>query len=210
VDEIYRQDYAELGIPEQADWSVVRAAYRKQVNQWHPDRFAGRPRERAHAETRFIRLARSFNRLRQYYRTHDRLPFELPLRAAARGPAPLRAGPGAPAHEPTAAQELPSGEFRPDSLRPRRGAKSRTGSSVWRWAGAAAALVLCTLLAVLIIDRRERAAAAQAGQKIMEDTSGSEPFMPSEQEIRATSRRGVFIQREDGKLGDQLMPDVFR
>ena len=94
----FRQDYEALELDDRADWTTARASYRRQVNLWHPDRYAQRPRERVHAQQRFIQLTCAFDSLRNFHRANHRLPFE-PIRTTRTPPAaprPDRPPPGPP------------------------------------------------------------------------------------------------------------------
>jgi len=51
---IFERDYQMLELDRDAGWRDARESYRRLVNRWHPDRFAARPRERHHAQSRFI------------------------------------------------------------------------------------------------------------------------------------------------------------
>ncbi|KAL1515480.1 hypothetical protein AB1Y20_002104 [Prymnesium parvum] len=51
--------YAILGVPHDANFAQVKAAYRKAVLAWHPDKYAGE--EKAHAATRFHQIKMANN-----------------------------------------------------------------------------------------------------------------------------------------------------
>ena len=211
----YRRDYDELGLDESADWSAARRAYRGLVNTWHPDRYARRPREREQAQQRFIRLARSFDRLRAFYRENGRLPFEIVVPEAperlrvdrvARGDSERR-------RRDSNAAALDGGMSRDELLgrtaRPRRGNDAAPRRRRLAWLAAGLATVLATLALFVAIDREERRETYEGGRDVLLETEPSE-FMPSAGEVRRRSTRGSFVTREDGEFGDQLMEDVFR
>ncbi len=75
---IFERDYQMLELDRDADWKEARESYRRLVNRWHPDRFAARPREKQHAQTRFIEVTKSYNNLRSFHRDHHRLPLQDP------------------------------------------------------------------------------------------------------------------------------------
>ena len=213
VSTTYRRDYDELGIDETADWHAARGAYRSLVNTWHPDRYARRPREREHAQQRFIRLTRSFDRLRAFYRENGRLPFE---KVVPRAPEKLkvervdrdrierdrRAGPSVAVDAELSGRELLGRAGRAPGA-----ARRRSGPLLW--IGAGACVLGATVALFAVMDRSERADAYQDGRGVLLEVEPSE-FMPSASEIRRQSTRGSFVTREDGELGDQLMEDMFR
>jgi len=51
----FSKHYKNLDLGNRATWDEVRTNYRRLVQQWHPDRFENRPRERANAQQNFIR-----------------------------------------------------------------------------------------------------------------------------------------------------------
>lgn len=219
----FRQDYETLSLDDRATWEMARTSYRRQVNLCHPDRYALRPRERVHAQQRFIRLTRSYDSLKGFYRTHRRLPFEpIPPPAAPEATGvdawdaatrPSERGPGAPnsrrARRPSEAALLEAGilNLRPDAAgEPRR----RSTLARLRWPLLGAAMVLGTLAIFLLLDRGARRATLAEGREVLRRSEPS-AFMPSAAEVQRRSSRGVFIEREDsGRLGDQLMEDIFR
>lgn len=78
VSNIFERDYQMLELDRDADWKEARESYRRLVNRWHPDRFTARPREKHHAQTRFIEVTKSYNNLRSFHRDHHRLPLQDP------------------------------------------------------------------------------------------------------------------------------------
>ncbi len=72
----FKRDYEQLQLEFDSNWETARAHYRKLVNHWHPDRYTQRPREREHAQQKFIELNRSFNSLRSFYKLNNRLPYQ--------------------------------------------------------------------------------------------------------------------------------------
>lgn len=211
----HRRDYEELGLDEGADYAAARAAYRRLVNVWHPDRYANRPRERDHAQQRFIGLTRSFDRLRAFHREHRRLPFET---VVPRAPETLRGDraerldterrrrsePAVAVDVELSGDELlgTGGRARAPSRGPRRPALA------WLGAGAAIAAVALAVVALVVLDRHERQETWRDGRDVLLETEPSE-FMPSATEVRHRSTRGTFVTREDGELGDRLMEDLF-
>ena len=215
MSQTYRRDYEELGLDEAADWNGTRAAYRKLVNTWHPDRYAQRPREREHARQRFIRLTRSFDRLRAFYRENGRLPFETIVpeaperlrvdRVERAGTERRRRAASAAAVDPALSRDELLG--RTDA--PRRAGAAPRPTARLAWLGAGLCVVAATVALFVVMDRNERRDTYESGRGVLLETEPSE-FMPSASEVRSQSTRGSFVTREDGQLGDQLMEDVFR
>ena len=213
----FRQDYETLALDERADWQTALVTYRRQVNLWHPDRFVDRPRERAAAQRRFIQLTRAFDSLRAFHRRNRRLPFE-PIRRAA---PESRAGASARNARSTSARPDESARSGDDehvasepegglldagrTLRP-RGRRSLR----YLWPASAALLLGATVALFVVMDRNARQATLEEGRDVLRRTAPSE-YMPSAAEVQRRSSRGAFVEREDsGKIGDQLMEDVFR
>lgn len=65
-----------LELDRDASWADARISYKRLVNRWHPDRFNSRPREKQHAQGRFIEVTKSYNNLRAFHRLHSRLPLQ--------------------------------------------------------------------------------------------------------------------------------------
>ena len=216
VDTTYRRDYEELGLDEAADWPTARGTYRRLVNTWHPDRYAQRPREREHARQRFIRLTRSFDRLRGFYRENGRLPLQ---RIVPRAPESLRVDRVARARHERRRRAAPAvaveTELHGDELLGRAAASRAEDPAGGRrrahllWASAGACVLAATVGLFLVIDHSERRAAYESGRDVLLETAPS-PFARSASEVRRQATRGSFVTREDGELGDQLMEDMFR
>ena len=208
----YRSDYRELGLDEGAGWAEARGAYRSLVNTWHPDRYARRPREREHAQQRFIRLTRSFDRLRAFYRENGRLPFE---KVVPDAPERLAIERVARAYDERRRRTAPSVAVEADldgeELLGRAPAPARSRSRRWPliWLGVGLCAVTATLALFVVMDRSERRSAYQSGRDVLLETEPSE-FLPSATEVRRQSTRGTFVTRQEDKMGDQLMEDIFR
>jgi len=84
VSNIFERDYQMLELDRDASWADARHNYKRLVNRWHPDRFAARPREKQHAQGRFIEVTKSYNNLRTFHRQHSRLPLQNPKFGAPR------------------------------------------------------------------------------------------------------------------------------
>jgi len=78
MSDIFERDYQMLELDRDASWHDARTSYKRLVNRWHPDRFASRPREKQHAQTRFIEITKSYDNLRGFHRDYQRLPLQNP------------------------------------------------------------------------------------------------------------------------------------
>ncbi len=67
-DEDYEACFRTLGVPPDADWESVRAAYRRLAQRVHPDRGDGE------GDEAFKRISRAFKVLSDYHRRHGTLP----------------------------------------------------------------------------------------------------------------------------------------
>ncbi len=202
----FRPDYAILELENRADWQTVRTNYRRLVHLWHPDRYAQRPRERAHAQQNFIVLTKSYTRLRRFYRRYGRLPFEptgnrstnkiMDTRTSnkTRHTAPERnVGNSAtdvnmPDNEPAIEQGVLSRDRsgRAPAVEPR--SKSRM-----IWTLASCAIILATLSIFFLLDRKANQAIIERGRETVREAPASE-FMPSTAEIRRSEAKGAFVQ----------------
>jgi hypothetical protein len=73
-EEHYRAYYRTLGLEPGCTWPQLKAAYRRAVHAWHPDRFQDRPHDRAMAEEKIKEVNYAFHRLAKYYRQCGTLP----------------------------------------------------------------------------------------------------------------------------------------
>lgn len=106
------EHYALLGLRPGAGWRELKAAYRKQIRTWHPDRFQGDPDARARAEELTKSINRAYHELTQYYRQHAALPL---THDTSESP---RSGHYAPAARPDSSSVSPT--FRASPLAPWR------------------------------------------------------------------------------------------
>jgi len=220
VSQDFRQDYATLLLDDDADWATARTSYRRQVNLCHPDRYAQRPRERAHAQQQFIQITRAFDSLRAFYRTNSRLPFE-PIRRDQTSSPGADARPAAPRPDADEARDMsdtidrPSEEALLDAgiLNLRKGSPARDAGMRGRrliWPALGGLVVLGTLGLFVVLDRSARQATLDEGRAVLRETTPS-VFMPSATEVKRQSSRGVFVERDDrGRIGEQLMEDIFK
>jgi hypothetical protein len=73
-EEHYRAYYRTLGLEPGCTWPQLKAAYRRAVHTWHPDRFQDQPHDRARAEEKIKEVNYAFHRLAKYYRQCGILP----------------------------------------------------------------------------------------------------------------------------------------
>jgi DnaJ domain len=88
----YKKIYSILGVFQDDDWDTVRAAYKRQIRRWHPDRFHDTDQRKiAEDKSKDINLA--YQALGDYYREFGSLPpddsarHEVPLRTGDQWPA---------------------------------------------------------------------------------------------------------------------------
>ena len=72
----FKKCYKSLGLTPEADWQQVQSKYRQLLIRWHPDRHRHNKTLHEHATQHFITLTAAFNELRDYQRTHNRLPLQ--------------------------------------------------------------------------------------------------------------------------------------
>jgi hypothetical protein len=94
----YTKSYSILGVFQDDDWETIRAAYKRQIKRWHPDRFQD-PEHWKIAEEKSKEINRAYQELADYYQEFGVLP---PEQAPDHSPAP------APQHE-WADMEQPAG-----------------------------------------------------------------------------------------------------
>jgi DnaJ-domain-containing protein 1 len=61
------RDFHNLEVPVGAPWKDVQRAYKQQLAQYHPDRFASNPKKYATATEITKQINYSYHRLKQYY-----------------------------------------------------------------------------------------------------------------------------------------------
>lgn len=65
--------YSTLGVFQDDGWEMVRAAYKKQIKRWHPDRFQ-EPAHRKIAEEKSKEINHAYQKLSEYYEKFGVLP----------------------------------------------------------------------------------------------------------------------------------------
>ena len=186
--------YKTLELDNQASWNVARGSYRRLVHQWHPDRFANRPREKVNAQQKFISVTKSYNELRQFFRENGRLPFESASAAAGGRSEPVSSKNNqSRAFDATSIEQEGAAIFgrdpdqRTDYDKPPFGWKK----AVWIFAGSS--VMVLTVVGFLFLDRRASQSIAEQGREVLKETPPSE-FMPSSEEIRRSQTRGAFVK----------------
>jgi len=190
--EIFKRDYEMLDLHDRADWKTARASYRRLVHLWHPDRYTQRPREKAHAQQQFIELTKSYNSLRSFHRTHQRLPFEAVKRQASTQtkPANLHKGPQTRTKVDNFEKGLLNGDGK--SRTKKRKTKKNNGTKIWMFV-ALAMMMIATIAVSLVLDLNANKANIEKGKEVLRQAPASE-FMPSPAEIRKSQTRGAFVQ----------------
>ncbi len=70
----YLTCYQTLEIPAGCTWAQLRAAYRRRVRKWHPDRFQLEPAKKALAEEKIKEINKAYELLSSYHDKHGHLP----------------------------------------------------------------------------------------------------------------------------------------
>ncbi len=189
----FAHHYEQLELHDRANWELARANYRRLVHLWHPDRFAQRPRERAHAQQQFINLTKSYNVLRNFYRKNKRLPFET-ASATINGESESSMNNTFDEQglDNTPPPEVDAGILARD---PADREKKISPKSMQKlgWLMAGGAIIFGTILLFLVIDKRANQATAQQGREVVKEAPNSE-FLPSASELRRAQTRGAFVK----------------
>ncbi|MFK8081553.1 MAG: J domain-containing protein [Granulosicoccus sp.] len=188
----FAEHYQQLEIDDRANWDSAQSSYRKLVHVWHPDKFTSRPRERLHAQQRFINLTKSYNALRDFYRTNQRLPFQS-VHTASKDQKPKLEHDSQEPKRSASVAEVDSSVLRRD---PEKSAYS-TGNSGNRrkiiWALAGLSILFFTATLFLILDQKLNQATAEIGREVIKDAPESE-FLLNNTEIRRSQTRGAFVK----------------
>ena len=193
----FSQHYKQLELGNRATWDDVKINYRRLVHLWHPDRFEQRPEQRAHAQQKFIDLTKSYNVLRNFHRSNNRLPYqsahlankELPKSRTTRAQKVEDSNKNDDS-EPVAVDE--SLLQRDPQTRRNNGNHKSNNRGIW-WGLTACALLSITIVFFMIQDRKASQAIAEQGREIIKQVPPSE-FMPSASEIRKSQTRGAFVK----------------
>jgi DnaJ domain len=73
----YQKCYSVLGVFHDDNWETVRAAYKRQIRRWHPDKFQD-PDQKSIAELKSKEVNQAFRLLDDYYRENGSLPSDVP------------------------------------------------------------------------------------------------------------------------------------
>lgn len=200
----FRPDYAALELHGSADWEAVRSNYRRLVHLWHPDRYAQRPRERAHAQQQFISLTKSYTHLRNFHRRYGRLPFEPTGKRLTTETMDTR-NPSSKQdqrhlHDENAdhadiqaiGPEIELGVLGRDQSARTSALDSRSRNRII-WTLASCIIIVATLSIFFLLDRKANQAIIERGREAVRDAPASE-FMPSAAEIRRSEAKGAFVQ----------------
>lgn len=173
---IFERDYQMLELGREADWDEARESYRRLVNRWHPDRFASRPRERQHAQVRFIEVTKSYKNLREYHRSNGRLPLQDPAlrdtqQSAGTPPEPTLRSNGHASRGASVANE--AGLFAENN---RLTSPKKSKLNIGLWSMAVIALV-ATISLFVVLEKRVSEKVRQDGIDVLRETEPSE-FLP--------------------------------
>ncbi len=198
----FLRDYESLQLAKNASWNDAQSSYRKLVHHWHPDRYAQRPRELAHAQKQFIELTKSFNNLRTFYRQNDRLPFELNRVSSTAPPVPKK-------H-----QRVESVVDLEPNLKILNNGKNKKSFFITAkplaWTALAGVLIIGSLALMFVLDMQIRQRNIEQAREVLKNTKPSE-FLPKSDSIKQQNNRGAILNNTaQGRLGDKLMQDVFR
>lgn len=189
----FARHYRQLELDDDADWNSARANYRRLVHLWHPDRFTERPLERANAQQEFIKLTKSHNVLRNFYRENRRLPFQVARVAGTQS--------SESSHDDARKeQDIFDDTSVMDSSILKRDPTRRTQTTIQSrffkkatWMALGVCILLGTVMFFLILDRNANRAIAEKGREIVKEAPQSD-FLPSASEIRRSQTRGAFVK----------------
>lgn len=185
----FQENYELLELEAGDDWATANANYRRLVHAWHPDRFTNQPRERVHAQQKFIELTKAFNNLRAFYRENNRLPFERIQHAVADSPVP-------PAHqrvEPEDQAVLESGIL--NKRKPSSKAMDSNRKKHWLWLIPAALTLFGGLFVFALFDRQAKMEGIEEAKRVLRDVEPSE-FMTNKEEIKRSNNRKGIVRGE--------------
>lgn len=193
----FSQHYKQLELGNRATWDDVKISYRRLVNLWHPDRFEQRPEQRAQAQQKFIDLTKSYNVLRNFHRSNNRMPYqsahladkEVPKSSTGRAQKVADSN-NSNDSEPVAVDES---LLKRDPKYKRNNGNHKSNTRLILWGLTACALLSFTIVFFMIQDRKASQAIAEQGREIIKQVPPSE-FMPSASEIRKSQTRGAFVK----------------
>ena len=91
----YAECYRILDVNPACSWDELRRAYKVQIHQWHPDKFADKTAEKAAADDKIKGITTAHQQLVVFYREHGRLPESEVVVAPRNLPQPERKRPRA-------------------------------------------------------------------------------------------------------------------
>jgi len=168
VSNIFERDYQMLELDRDASWADARINYKRLVNRWHPDRFNSRPREKQHAQGRFIEVTKSYNNLRTFHRDHSRLPLQNPA---------LRDSPQSTGTPPE--PNVRSGGFGSPSVEDTVGSINKPATKrkmlpLWCYVVPLAALAIGVIVIFVVLEKRTAAKQREAAIEVLNRTTPSE------------------------------------
>ncbi|PIE37583.1 MAG: hypothetical protein CSA54_01125 [Gammaproteobacteria bacterium] len=199
----YKLDYEALDLDDHDPWAVAQLRYRRLVQEWHPDRYTNRPREKVHAQNQFIRITRAFDNLRAFYRQNGRMPYETLTQAAhCRAEAGLDDGSSEFRHADVAdadALSAPAGTATVSTARPNGGIgyhidrRFLSRHAYLKWLTPVLLVMLATVVLVLSFEQREKKQAELVGKEVVLEAPPS-AFKSDNSRIRAQETKESMIR----------------
>jgi len=199
----FQHNYQLLELKPGSDWQTAKKNYRRLVHACHPDRFAQKPRERVHAQQKFIELTKAFNSLRTFHRENHRMPFEQIRHAVADSPEPP------PSQRVTTTDET---MFKTGILNKRKPSTENLKSSLkpLLWILPTGATIIAGLVVFVIIDRNAKMKTIEEAKRVLHSSEPSQ-YMRDSEKISQVNSRAVLINKSGSKkMGDKLAKDLFK
>lgn len=199
----FQHNYQLLELNPGSDWETAKKNYRRLVHACHPDRFAQKPRERMHAQQKFIELTKAFNNLRAFHRENHRMPFEQIKHAVADSP------------EPPPGQRVTTNDetmFKTGILNKRKPSNEHLKSNLrsMLWLVPTGASIIIGLMVFMIIDRNTKMNTIEEAQRVLNSSEPSEYIRDSEKISKVNSRAVLLNESGSSKMGDKLARDLFK
>ena len=193
----YQADYRILKISENASWDTTRSHYRKLVHKWHPDKHTDKSLEREAAQKKFIALSKSYNRLKEFYALHNRLPFEHTNPEELRPDCDVNIDPGAANKKSNVDPDnLDLDRLSRDRNKVDERLVKKSPLKKILWSVVAMFVVVGTIMLFFILDRKANQQNRARGIQVLQEAPQSE-FTPTASEIRRSESKGTFMRIPD-------------
>jgi curved DNA-binding protein CbpA len=193
----FEMAYKTLKLEKNADWAAARNHYRKLVHRWHPDKFSDRPTELENAQKQFIVLTKSYNKLKDFYALHKRLPFEHTQPEKDRPDAPIGANPAdLPKKSNVDPNNLDMGTLSRDKSKVDARLIKKSPIAKILWSVVAIVVVVGTIMLFFILDQKASQKNLAIAREVLKEAPESE-FTPTASEIRRSESKGVFLRIPD-------------